>query len=155
MLQYKMTEFEQKIDNYELGFHLLPELEETETKAKSQEIETLISQLGGSVLGIREPKKQRLSYPLKQKRFSFFGVINFKSPAQAIEQLTAQLKLNNSLLRFIILKVKEEQKVLRSPKETQRTRTRTYTPPVREQKPKEEIKPEIIEKQIEEVIENL
>jgi len=150
-----MEQTEQKVDNYELGFHLLPELEETETKAKSEEIEAIISQLGGSVLGAREPKKQRLSYPLKQKRYSFFGVINFKSPAQAIEQLTAQLKLNNSLLRFIVLKVKEGQKVLRSPKETQRTRTRTYTPQVREQKPKEEIKPEVIEKQVEEVIEKL
>ena len=82
-----MEENSQKIDSYELGFHLLPELEETETKTKSEEIEALISHLGGAVLNAKEPRKQRLSYPLNHKKYSFFGVINFKSPPQSVELL--------------------------------------------------------------------
>jgi len=112
-----MEENDQKIENYELGFHLLPEIEEAETKNKLQEIEALVIQLGGTVLNSKEPKKQRLSYPLKHKRFSFFGTIDFKLPVQSIEKLSAQLKLNDSLLRFLVLKVRENQKVLRSLKE--------------------------------------
>ncbi|MBI2057486.1 MAG: 30S ribosomal protein S6 [Candidatus Yanofskybacteria bacterium] len=151
-----MVELEQKTDNYELGFHLLPELEESETGAKLKEIEDMISRLGGTVLNSREPKKQRLSYPLKHKRFSFFGVVDFKSPTEAIEQLGSQLKLNDSLLRFLIIKVKENQRVLRSIKETSsRPKIRTHTPLPADQKPKEEVKPEVMEKQIEEVITKL
>ncbi|MBI2676865.1 MAG: 30S ribosomal protein S6 [Candidatus Yanofskybacteria bacterium] len=151
-----MAELEQKIDNYELGFHLLPELEESETGTKLKEIEDVISRLGGTILNSREPKKQRLSYPLKHKRFSFFGVVEFKSPTEAIKPLENQLKLNDSLLRFLILKIKENQRVLRSIKETSsRPKIRTHTPPALEKRPKEEVKPEEIEKQIEEVITKL
>lgn len=151
-----MAELEGKIGNYELGFHLLPELEEGGSKQKFQEIESAITQLGGSVLTSREPKKQRLSYPLQHKRFSFFGVLNFKLPAEALSQLESQLKLNDAVLRFLVLTAKENQKVLKSLKESSpRTRAKTYTPPKPEEKPKEEVKPEVMEKQIEDVIGNI
>lgn len=158
ILQYqkKMEDTQQKNNNYELGFHLVPELEESATAGKLKEIEDVISRLGGTILNSREPKKQRLSYPLNHKRFSFFGVVEFKSPTEAIKPLENQLKLNDSLLRFLILKVKENQRVLRSIKETSsRPRIRTHTPPAPDQKPKEEVKPEEIEKQIEDVITKL
>ncbi len=150
-----MEESNQKIENYELGFHLLPELEEQDARAKAQEMETIISQLGGTVLISREPRKQRLSYPLKHKHSSLFGIISFKLPTEILDQLTSQLKLNDSIIRFLVLKTKENQKVFRGVRETTGRKIRTHTPAAAEQKPKEEIKPEVMEKQIEEVIGNL
>ena len=151
-----MLESEPKIGNYELGFHLWPELEDEETKKKFQEIEGIITQLGGSVYSSREPKKQHLSYPISHKHYSFFGIINFKSPTEVIPSLESQLKLNDGVFRFLVLKVRENQKVLKSLRESSgKTRAKTYTPPKPEDKPKEEIKPEVMEKQIEEVIGNI
>lgn len=152
----KMQEIEQKVENYELGFHLIPELEDEQVRVKAQEIEANITQLGGTILGSHEPRKQRLSYPIEHKRLAYFGVINFKSPTEALEDLENTLKLNDSLLRFLVLKVRENPKVLRSLKESSpRTRIKTHTPPSPQSKPKEEIKPEVMEKQIEDVIGNI
>ena len=151
-----MLELEPKIENYELAFHLLPELEEEETAKKSREIEESVTQLGGTILASREPKKQHLSYEINHKKYSFFGTLNFKAPTEAIAQLESQLKLNDSVLRFLVLKVKENAKYLKSLKESSpRTKTKTYTPPKPEDKPKEEVKPEVMEKQIEDVIGNI
>ena len=151
-----MLETEAKIENYELGFHLLPELEEARIGEKIQEIESVITKLGGAIISSRPPKKQHLSYPIDHKKYSFFGVFNFKLPAEATDQLRDILKLDETVLRSLILKVKENQKVLRSIKDhSTRPRTRTHTPLKVESKPKEEIKPEVMEKQIEEVIENI
>ena len=151
-----MLETEQKIENYELGFHLLPELEEAQIGQKVQEIEGMIAKFGGSVNSSRPVKKQHLSYPIDHKRYSHFGVFNFKLPAEAADQLRDSLKLDEAVLRSLILKVKENQKVLRSIKDhSAKPRTRTHTPPKAESKPKEEIKPEVMEKQIEDVIGNI
>lgn len=151
-----MLETEQKIENYELGFHLLSELEEGQLAEKTQEIEGLIAKLGGAVINSRQPKKQHLSYPIDHQKYSRFGVINFKLPVGASDQLRDTLKLDEAVLRSLILKVKENQKVLRSIKDqSAKPRTRTHTPVKPDAKPKEEIKPEVMEKQIEEVIENI
>ena len=148
-------EIEQKIENYELGFHLLPELEEERLNAKVQEIEEVIAKLSGSVTSSRPIKKQRLSYPIEHKKYSYFGVFNFKMPTEGAHQLRDALKLDEAVLRSLILKVKENQKVLRSIKDhSGKPRIRTHTP-VKIEKSKEEIKPEVMEKQIEEVIGNI
>ena len=151
-----MLETEQKIENYELGFHLLPEIEEVQIEQKSQEIEGLIAKLGGAVNSSRPPKKQHLSYPIDHKKYSYFGVINFKLPANETDQLRDNLKLDETILRSLILKVKENQKVLRSLKDhSSKQRIRTHTPTKPDIKPKEEVKPEVMEKQIEDVIEHI
>lgn len=149
-------ELEQKIENYELGFHLLPNLEEGKINEKIQEIEGMITKLGGSVNSSRPVKKQHLSYPIDHKKYSYFGMFNFKLPAEAIDQLRDALKLDEAVLRTLILKVRENQKVLRALKDhSAKPRIRTHTPPKAETKPKEEIKPEVMEKQIEDVIEHI
>lgn len=151
-----MLELEPKIENYELAFHLLPELAEEESVKRFREIEGAVTQLGGTILASREPKKQHLSYQINHKKYGLFGVVNFKSPTETITQLESQLKLNNSILRFLVLKIKENAKVLKTLKEsTPRSRIKTHTPPKPEEKPKEEIKPEVMEKQIEDVIGNI
>ena len=148
-------ELEQKIENYELGFHLLPETEEDKIAEKTQEIEDMITKLGGSVTNSRQPKKQHLSYPIDHKKYSYFGVVNFKLPSDGTDQLREMLKLDEHVLRSLILKVKENQKVLRVLKDQSKPRTRTHTPTKPDTKPKEEVKPEVMEKQIEEVIGNI
>ncbi|TSC74570.1 MAG: small subunit ribosomal protein S6 [Parcubacteria group bacterium Gr01-1014_44] len=151
-----MLEIEQKIENYELGFHLLPELEEGEIAEKTREIEGLIAKLGGAVTNSQQPKKQHLSYPIDHKKYSYFGVINFKLPCGEADQLRDTLKLDEKVLRTLVLKVKENQKILRVLKDqSSKPRIRTHTPAKPDSKPKEEIKPEVMEKQIEEVIGNI
>lgn len=155
-LNTAMLELEPKIKNYELAFHLFPELEEKESVKKFREIEESVTQLRGTILASREPKKQHLSYPINHKKYGLFGVINFQSPAEAIAPLESQLKLNDSVLRFLVLKIKENAKMLRTLKESApHGKIKTHTPPKPEEKPKEKIRPEVMEKQIEDVIGNL
>ena len=142
---------------YELAFHLRPELEEAEGKAKALALEESISKIGGSISASREPKKQHLSYPLNHQHYSLFGVINFQAPADKVGELGAQLKLDPTFLRFLLIKQEENKRVLRSANlhpGGARQRTKVAAP-VTEVKPKEGVKPEVMEKQLEEVIGNI
>jgi small subunit ribosomal protein S6 len=151
---------------YELAYHLIPELEEADVKARAQELVNLITQNNGSVLISKEPKRSHLSYPIRHKQYSYLGVLEFKAPAEAVEKINAQIKLQNDVLRFLLLK--KDTGALRTLGEPRagRMRMRAQEPamtktrpsaPVTEQETKEEdkVKTEKIEKEIEEVIKGL
>lgn len=149
--------------NYELAYHLNPDIEESEVMARAKEIQDLITREKGSVLVSRDPKRKHLSYPIKQKHYSYFGVFDFSASPETIEKVNTQIKLQNDVLRCIILKKEPEDKDLRVlGTERPRSRMKTHEPTAlsredREKvaKQKEEVKPEQIEKEIEKVLENI
>ena len=134
---------------YELAYHLNPDIDESEVKTCAQAVENLISQTGGAVLNSREAKRQHLSFPIKQKKYSYFGVIDFSGAPEIIEKINASIKLQNTVLRYLVVRKDiptGELKVLGS--ERPRPRMKTHEPSAvsRESaKPKEEIKPEVME----------
>lgn len=149
-----MAENLEKISNYEIGFHLMPDLGEAEVKSGVEEIENILTKLGGNIVTVKEAKRTRLSYPINHKWQSFFGIINFRGKPETISELKKELKLQEKLMRYLILKYEENERVLRmiaGQKSRVKTRTVTQAP----KKQKEEVKPEEMEKQIEEVIEKL
>ena len=151
---------------YELAYHLTPELEEADVKARAQELVNLITQNNGSVLVSKEPRRSHLSYPIRHKQYSYLGVLKFTAPAEAVEKINAQIKLQNDILRFLLLK-KPGDGALRTLGEprTERMRARVQEPAMpkvkapaaaeRKEKERKEIKTEEIEKEIEEVIKGL
>lgn len=150
------------VKTYELAYHLVPDLEEAGVKAHAQELNDLITQNGGSVLTSREPKKIHLSYPVKNKNYAYFGLMDFSAMPDTIEKLNAQMKLQNGLLRYLLL-TKPTHKELRilgvyraRPRvirtHEQATAADTMKKPHKE-KTKEET--EQLEKDIEKVIEGL
>lgn len=102
-----MEEVAQK-EQYELAFHLLPALTEADLDEKKREIEEFISKNGGLVSRLGEIKKTRLAYPIKSERFSNFGYIEFFAPKTTVEEINKNLKLNENVLRHLILKKEEE-----------------------------------------------
>lgn len=151
---------------YELAYHLTPELEEVDVRTRVQELTDLIIQNKGSVLSSKEPQRSHLSYPIRHKQYSYLGTLEFTAPAEAVEKINVQIKLQNDVLRFLLLK-KPGDGALRILGEhrAERVRTRLQEPAGRKRKiqvpaePKiqarEKIKTEEIEKEIEEVIKGL
>jgi ribosomal protein S6 len=154
---------------YELAYHLNPELEEKDAKIQSQELFNLIAGKNGSVLSSRGPDRARLSYPIRHKQYSYFGTIDFSAPNEAVEEINARAKLQNNILRFLLIKKPSGGSGLRTLGEhrTERARPRipglakqtdkgqTPAPAEKTEKAGEEIKTEEIEKEIEEVIKGL
>lgn len=105
------TEIQTK--TYELAYHIIPDFEEAEVKARSQEINSLVSQNGGSIIADREPRRVHLSYPIKNKNYAYFGIMDFTAEPTIIEKINAQLKLQNGILRYLLL-VKPESKEVRT-----------------------------------------
>lgn len=136
----------------------MPELDEKELVPKVAEIEKIITQNGGDILKSQGAKKKHLSYPIKQKNYANFGFMEFEAPAENIENINVQMKMQSDILRYLLIHGHGSDKVLRSLIPTKR-RARLAKPGEiatqtgRQTKQKEEVvAPEEMEKQLEDVI---
>lgn len=150
--------------SYELAYHLNPDLEEAGLGNHVKELSELITQNSGSLLTSREPKRIHLSYPIHRKQYAYFGVFDFTASPETIEKVNAQMKLQNNVLRYLLVKKYPDGKEVRTLGEYRVPRPKVKIPESviskkkltgREEKSKEPVKPEEIEKEIEKVIEGL
>ncbi len=114
---------------YELAYHIVPDIEEAALERQVQDIEGLISQQSGSIVTSQKPKKVHLSYPIRHFHYAHFGVINFNGPTDIVQNLTTQMKLQGSILRYLILSKDLNDKDLRIlGHQKAHTRTRPVAP---------------------------
>ena len=144
--------------NYELAFHINPNLEEAKVREIKQSIEKIITSNKGVISYSKEPEKIRLSYEIKHQGNSYFGYIQFNlSEAQALDELNEQLKLNQDVLRYLIIKLpsdlQKRQSMLKQVKMRERQEKRAQTKATTPRESKKESKE--LDKKLEEIIEGL
>lgn len=141
---------------YELAYHIDPKLEEAQVKIRMQEVESLIVQNGGTVMVSREAKKVRLSYPIEHQRSAYMGLLDFSGPTDMLSAVNAQLKLQNDILRFLI--IAKPEKELRVLGEQRARKIRTHAVQPSAPQTKKEITPgeeKEMEKKLEDVLEKI
>ena len=145
--------------NYELAYHITPDIEEGAVKARTQELETEITKLGGNIILSRELKKIHLSYPLEHKHYAYFGVIDFDTATETINEFDSFMKHQPDLLRFIILKkptVKGELRTLGDHRARLARRVApTHIPTAEIKKDVPHVEEKKIEKELEDVLEKI
>lgn len=155
-----MESLDSEKKNYELGLHLNPNLEETRVLETKEAIEKLITSNGGVITFSKVPEKAHLSYEVQHERSSYFGYIHFSlQEPQALIALEEYMKLNNDVLRHIVLKLEtdaEKKKAsakaaLRAQAQEKRAKRMQATAPT----PATEKDAKEMEKQLEDVIEGL
>ena len=144
--------------NYELAFHLNPNLEEAKVREIKEKIESIITSNKGVISYSKEPEKIRLSYEIKHIGNSFFGYIQFNlSESRALEELNEQLKLNPDVMRYLIIKLpsdlQKKQSMLKQIKMKERQEKRAQAKATVPGEPKKDSKE--LDKKLEEIIEGL
>ena len=93
--------------NYELAFHLDPNLEEAKVQEMKNSLEKSITGRKGNISFSKEPERIRLSYPINKNQNAFFGYIQFTmdEAETGLKELNDELKLNNDVLRYLVVKV--------------------------------------------------
>ncbi|MBI2063765.1 MAG: 30S ribosomal protein S6 [Candidatus Yanofskybacteria bacterium] len=145
---------------YELAYHLSPELEEADVKARAQELSDLVAQAGGSVITSLAPRQTHLSYQIKNKQYAHFGILDFAAPSETLEKINARMKLQGNVLRYLLLKKPENKELRILGQHRARPRIKTHEtamPEALKKQPKEktEAEKQQLEQEVEKVIEGL
>jgi small subunit ribosomal protein S6 len=69
----------------------------------SNQVASIVEQLGGEVLLSRLWDERKLAYPIKGHRRGTYWLAYFRIDPSAIKDLTRQFQLSGSILRFLIL----------------------------------------------------
>jgi small subunit ribosomal protein S6 len=91
--------------DYEVTYVLRPSLEETEVDERANAIAEGVKTRGGEVVGELEKQgKRRLAYEIDDVREGYYITMNFRSTGDEQRELERQLRLNENVLRHIIIK---------------------------------------------------
>lgn len=93
---------------YEVTYILRPGLDETEAETRSNAIADQLKANGGEILGeLERMGKRRLAYEIDDVREGHYVVMRFKAEAAAAKELDRLMRLNEDVLRALIIRADE------------------------------------------------
>ncbi len=91
------------IKEYELVFVLRPDLDDAQTRAAIDRIQTQITERGGEVRSVEPWGRRRLAYPIRKFREGYYGLVRFTLAGQRVQDLKNVLGITEEILRFLIV----------------------------------------------------
>ena len=97
---------------YELSFIISPAIAETEHPAVNQQVLDYLKGIEAKI--IREPYfmgRRKLAYPIAKQKQGFYVSLEFETEnSKSLTEIDTKLKHNNSLLRYLVIKLENRSK---------------------------------------------
>jgi small subunit ribosomal protein S6 len=88
---------------YETVFVLDPKLDEDQVNDEIGKVQDTIKSVEGEIIGVEPGGKRRLTYEIKGNREGYYTLITFRSKPSSITEIERSYKLNENVLRHIIV----------------------------------------------------
>ncbi len=95
------------MSNYELMYIVKPDLQEEATKAITERLQGVVADSGAELTNLKEMGKRRLAYEINDYREGFYVLMNFQGNAALVSELDRLLRINEDVMRHIIVKEEE------------------------------------------------
>ncbi len=93
--------------DYEVTYIVRPNLEETEVDTRVEQIAETLRTGGGEPGEIEKMGKRRLAYEIDDIREGYYVVMKFKSDAAQAKELERQLRLNEDVMRQLLINLND------------------------------------------------
>ncbi len=94
--------------NYEMMFIVKTTLEEAAVKNTVKELSDIITSRNGKITNTKEMGQRELAYPINKEVSGFYYVFNFEANNDIINELNRKSKINENIIRHMIIKLDEE-----------------------------------------------
>lgn len=137
---------------YEINYLMTPLLPEDKITEETALLRKIIEDNNGFVIGEDQAKRQKLSYPIKKFDTAYYGWFRFSAAADSLDNIKNNFNNNEKTLRSLITETGKENLTQFSPRKIVRTPKPEGSFPLPEVAEKVEIKPEQIDKKLEEIL---
>ena len=97
------------MNRYEMIYIIDTDLEETARKELIEKVSALIENNGGEIEKVDETwGKRRLAYAIDYKTEGWYVLVTFKAPVELPRELERNLQINESVLRYLVVKLVEK-----------------------------------------------
>ncbi|HDD61583.1 MAG TPA: 30S ribosomal protein S6 [Chloroflexi bacterium] len=93
--------------DYELVIIVTPEIDETATAEVVEKVKSWITEVGGSIESFEEWGRQKLAYLIRKNKEGQYYLFNLKLEPTAVANLERNFRLQESILRFLIINREE------------------------------------------------
>ena len=115
---------------YEVMYIGTPETSDEDITKLNESIQQLIEKEGGTVVKTEAMGKRKLAYPIKKKFDGHYTLFEIEGSGQEIAELERRFRVNDTVMRFITVRVDEERKTaakLTAKREARQTRRSNRT----------------------------
>ncbi|MEO6991760.1 MAG: 30S ribosomal protein S6 [Candidatus Baltobacteraceae bacterium] len=91
--------------DYEVTYIIRPSLEEADVDARVAALAESLKNGGGEVGEIEKMGKRRLAYEIDDVREGYYVVMKFKSDAAQAKELERQMRLNEDVMRALLIRL--------------------------------------------------
>src|SRR5665213_893027 len=96
------------ITDYEVTYIMRPTLEESEIEVRADQVAEILKANGGELVGeLEKMGKRRLAYEIDDVREGYYVVMKFKSEPAAAKELDRQLRLNEDVMRALVIRLSD------------------------------------------------
>ena len=110
--------------NYELMFIVRPDLTDEDVDKVISTIEAQATSAGATVKSVDRMGKRRLAYLVRNFNDGLYILFNLEGPGSAISEVERRLRVTEPVIKFITVRVDEEQKRLDKVKKIRDSRRR-------------------------------
>jgi len=89
--------------SYEVTYIVRPSLEEADVEQRVEKIAATLKENGAQIGEIEKLGKRRLAYEIEDVREGYYVVMKFNSEAAQAKELERQLRLNEDVLRSLLI----------------------------------------------------
>lgn len=93
---------------YEIMFIVKTTTDEATVKQTASSLKSIITDMNGKLFDEKEMGRRDLAYPIKKEISGFYYVFNCVATAEAIAEFDRKARLNENVLRHLIIKLDEE-----------------------------------------------
>ncbi len=97
---------------YEVMFIVRPDMADEELDKLISSLETSVTTAGGAVKNVEKMGKRRLAYTVRRFQDGMYVLLILEGTGQVVSELERRLRVTEPVIKFITVRVDEEQKRL-------------------------------------------
>lgn len=95
-------------NEYELMLIFRPDLEDSDTAALIEKVESIVTDTDGTLLLRDDWGKRKLAYAIKNHLKGHYYLLTFAAPAASIAEIERRLRIDDRIIRFLTVRVDED-----------------------------------------------
>lgn len=95
------------MNKYEMMF-IVKTMEEAEASKIAEELKSIITSMKGEITDFKDLGNKKLAYPINKEVTGIYYVVNFNADNEIITELDRKARINESVIRHMIIRLDEE-----------------------------------------------
>ncbi len=95
------------MNKYEIMFIVKPDMEEAGIKKIADDMKKVLTDKGAKILEEQPMGQKELAYEIKKFKTGYYFLFNIEAPKEAIDEFNRVSRINENLLRHLVVKVED------------------------------------------------